>query len=222
MNKLNECNETVHRMIRERMPKSQIAAYIRSVEQSFGYRFSTAQIEFLPKTVTPPGNYAGKVTNIVDTPDGLTISFKIDNPEKETKMETRTSDDFDVVTLMQLSSGAMLYRCKFKDTDTKTYTYKSMLRFNDGDFALVKPNDGYGVIVKVVEQVIDIEPGIDYKWIIGRADMSAAREILSMDDKVRRSLSMSRAMKEAEELRVRIGSVSVVPNVLAIEAKSAE
>lgn len=134
-------------------------------------------------------------------------------------MITRTSDDFDLVTLLQMRDGVQLYRCIFEEGASKTYVYKSTFNLVPGDFVVVKPSNSLGSICKVIEVVQDIQPGIDYRWIIGVADMGEAESILKIDKSVCRALAMSRAMKEAEDLRQQIESIETLPKVIESNKK---
>ena len=119
-----------------------------------------------------------------------------------------------VNTLASLMIGGLKsVQVKFKNYDKKYYTYKTLLDFEVGDFAIVD----VGYEFKVVEIIrvdkipnLNVDSNIEYKWIVQKLDTEPYEYILAMEEETShklRELQQKNVVSKARELMAEILSV---------------
>lgn len=115
---------------------------------------------------------------------------------------------------------------EFNQTKGKTYYYKTLEQFEDGDKAIVdSPRDGL-VVVTVVEANAEclLDTEYNYKWIVQKVDLTKYNEAIELETNIKKMPNSMRINKLKDELKShlseQIGSENV--ELLVNQVKTVE
>jgi len=90
-------------------------------------------------------------------------------------------------------------------TGSKEYTYKTLIDLEVDDFVVVQtPSKEYQCVkVRAVLDPLEVDliPGVNYKWIVQKVDMTHFEECIEMEKQVQLKLRKAEARKRQSELR---------------------
>lgn len=100
-----------------------------------------------------------------------------------------------------LHEGVTAVKVKFSGT-AQLYTYKTTLTLEVGDQVVVP---GYKVPyavaeVKEIDQLVDHESDINYKWIVDKVDLTAYEKTLELEDTMVEQVKLAERKKKRSEL----------------------
>lgn len=112
--------------------------------------------------------------------------------------------------ILLLTEGYTTVNVRFKETDTKTYTYKVMKSDGvaAGDSVVVNsPSHGLVVVTVVeahVEPRIDINANFKYQWIVQKVDTAAYKKRLDLEERLSQSLLEVERQKQRQQLAMEL------------------
>lgn len=112
--------------------------------------------------------------------------------------ENMNANEFDKVTLLQMMRGVKLYNVHFVNDSNKsrTYTYKSNMDLEVGDWVVCQPQYHTAEIVELVE----VPPsGYTISWIVAKLDKEEVKSFTKIDTTIALKLSVGEAQTAAEK-----------------------
>ena len=113
----------------------------------------------------------------------------------------------EVDAVLASNTKFQFYSCSFyPHTATKHYNYKTTLDLEVGDEVLVETPSGELKVVRVeaVVDILDLTPGIRYKWILQKVDRSVLENCRAVERDVAQALAKSRAREQLAQIRAQL------------------
>lgn len=85
---------------------------------------------------------------------------------------------------------------RFAGSSTKTYHYKTLEKFEEGDLAVVNVNGEFKIVeVIYTDCMLDLSSHINYKWIVQKVDTTEYDRCREVEKELTRQLNSARITK---------------------------